>query len=851
MAIQLEDVIIKITADTNGLEATNTLVNQLEKKIETINKQRLGEKLADDTDELNKKVKDLIDTIDDEGDALKKAEKEALKNSVATKKQTGTLSDFNKETVKSISNLNKYKTRLENLRKEVDVDSQAFKDLTNEIDRTNKEIDEAGKKQGLFSKLFDKLPDGIKNTKVFGVSLTDVVGKFGRFGAAAGGAAAAVAGLIAVPIAAYFTKTEEGADSLAKTVAGLKAQFDVLVGQTAEIGKIFLNVFNQSFSATLRDIGASFRGIGEELRQAKLDAQELADLGIEIEEQNIEAVTRVARLTRLAKEANDIAEDTSKTDLVRLEAAKAQVAFIQELNNEEQALAVLRKDAAELELRSTPENLRTREQRLKLAQAEAAIQNIITSNQEAETTARNKINIIVDQRLAKNKAITDELQKQLDALNKLSEAVRFELLTDVEQLEFNRKKALEEIEKIRTDLEEAAAKAGREINISDEIKLLVDNANSQYEREFNRLFTQDALTSVFDRNRKDIEDEVKRTQTFIKGLLQEFDLVEGIDVVDGLFKIPEPEELQKELTDFLNKSLDIGEADLDLSFSDKIKDALIEISENPEIQQSLERGLQAATDLINQVLDARLNALDEALEKQKDVITELEEAETLGGIRQLEAAKEREAELQEEREKALANKRRISALEIAANNAQAISEGILAVTKGFGVNIAVGIATSIALAAQIAAAVASITNLFGSIPSFDIGTESVGQPTKGNRVSDNKNGQLAVVHPNERIMTADQNKRLLSLGLSNNDVVKYAVQGYTNANRVSDNAVNHYYQTDNTKLLKVIESQSEIIKDTNKALDALRIEFNITNQGLYAGMQKYKGGKKKSRSKLN
>jgi len=870
MAIQLEDIILRIITDFDGA-AVGTEVDALKTKIEALSKVKLAEDFVKQTKEIEKEVARLVKLIDEETDALKKAELQSKLNSTTQKKQKESLEDFNDTTVKSISNITKYRDLLVKLRKEVDVDSKAFKDFTKEIDRQNDELKRIGNQaeetEGKFSKLFNKIPDSVKNFKVLGVSINDVAGFFGRFGAAATGVVGAIGAIIAVPLAAYFTQTEEGADKLQRTLAGLRGRFDAVVGVAANVGKIFTNVFNQSFSETLRQIGREVAGIGDEMSRAAQAAQELFDLNIEIEEQEIRLVEQSARLRRLAKEANDITEDTSKSDAVRLEAAKAQVEFIARQGEIERELLIFRRDAVEAEIEASVALNATRAERLKLAEANAQIDLNDESIQERLTTAINKINIILDQRAAKSKALTDELQKQLDLLNKQVEAVEFSLLDDLGKLEFQRNKALEDIDRLKTDIEAAAAKAGKEIDISKDIQRLVDNVNNEFNKSLQELFAPsgEPLELIYNANfkarianRKALQDNI---ETSISNLLDELELGGAIDLEkNGLIKIPEPEDFKDNiLKPFLNESLDIGEADLDLSFSDKISDALISIGEDPEIKQTLENGLAAAKDFAEQLLESRISALDEALERQRNVIDELVEAETLGGQKQLQAAKEREAELQAEREKAIANQQRLAAIQVAIDQASAIASGTRAVASAFAnggpLAIPLGIATGAALAAQIALLVANIGNLFGSIPSFDVGTNEVGAP-KANHVTDGKGGTLAMVHKGEMIPTAKESAKIRALGVGHTDLAKYVQMGKmfesglslsTIPFQTASVTVNQKDSISKKEFKKLLESNENIYK----ALSMLGIEFNVTEKGLNAAVTKYKKGKKKSRSKMN
>ena len=63
-----------------------------------------------------------------------------------------------------------------------------------------------------------------------------------------------------------------------------------------------------------------------------------------------------------------------------------------------------------------------------------------------------------------------------------------------------------------------------------------------------------------------------------------------------------------------------------------------------------------------------------------------------------------------------------------------------------------------------------LTGFLASLPSFFVGTEDTGKVSNG---LDGNGGRLAVLHDNERVMTAEQNKQIG--GMSNEELTKLAV----------------------------------------------------------------------------
>lgn len=108
--------------------------------------------------------------------------------------------------------------------------------------------------------------------------------------------------------------------------------------------------------------------------------------------------------------------------------------------------------------------------------------------------------------------------------------------------------------------------------------------------------------------------------------------------------------------------------------------------------------------------------------------------------------------------------------------------------------------------------ITALTAFISSLPAFYEGTENTG---KGGKLDD-KGGFTAVLHPNERVMTAEQNKELK--GLSNDDVVRVVRESQYIKTHSSD-AVNNVKMADAFAMdmawqtnEKIVEKVDELIK---------------------------------------
>lgn len=164
---------------------------------------------------------------------------------------------------------------------------------------------------------------------------------------------------------------------------------------------------------------------------------------------------------------------------------------------------------------------------------------------------------------------------------------------------------------------------------------------------------------------------------------------------------------------------------------------------------------------IGEKIQREIDALDELINKQRDTISETEENASQGNAKQLALEENRLEQLQAARDAADEKKAKAERASLLISKAVALAE--------IGINLAREISTINAtyaatppLAAGLTAkaiafaALQSAAVIATAIPSFYEGTEDTGN---GGRV-DSKGGFNAVLHPNERVMNAEQNKAI-------------------------------------------------------------------------------------------
>ena len=331
-------------------------------------------------------------------------------------------------------------------------------------------------------------------------------------------------------------------------------------------------------------------------------------------------------------------------------------------------------------------------------------------------------------------------------------------------------------------------------------------------------------------------------------------LVDG--VVDGVEK--EREKLQ-ELDLFDRSVFEVPVEDTEFRFDNVIKlaeDAFAQIEAIPLpellkdrfiaekfeiIGQNMIEAFSMANDAINALpigekAQKEIERLDELIEKQKEAVDKAKIYAEEGGAEQLALEENRLSRLenlqkQEEQQKEQALKRSLAIqksmalAEIAINLATTLSN-IDKTSSALG-PLGIPLKTTQTLQA-IAQAAINTASVLSANASFYEGTEDTGRGGK----LDSKGGFAAVLHPNERVMTAKQNKRIKqALGnVSNDDLVKMIENSKSlsinpNGLLVDSSAINEKM---NTKMDEMISLNREMLK----AMKRNGVNVNIDRNGL-------------------
>jgi hypothetical protein len=258
--------------------------------------------------------------------------------------------------------------------------------------------------------------------KVMGVSLNSLKASFVSVGKTAKASFATIkAGIMSTGIGAlviafgslltFFTKTKKGAELVETAFAGVGAAVSVIVDRVSKFGGAIVKLFQGDAKGALEDVKGAFKGIGEEIAKDTREAIALKQSFIALRDSeralNVETAQRRAEIEALKL----IAEDVTKSEEVRLKAAKDAFAIENKLLAERVANA---EEAVRIQKEQNELNQSMDADLDALAQKEIDLANIKAESTTKQIELNNKINAIQAEASAKRLAQLDEL-KAIDA----------------------------------------------------------------------------------------------------------------------------------------------------------------------------------------------------------------------------------------------------------------------------------------------------------------------------------------------------------------------------------------------------------------------------------------------------
>ena len=259
--------------------------------------------------------------------------------------------------------------------------------------------------------------------KVMGVSLNSVKASFvsaGKsakimFGSIKAGIMSTGIGILLIAfgsLVTFLTKTKKGAELLEVAFAGIGAAVSVIVDRVSKFGGAIVKLFKGNVKGALTDVKGAFTGIGEEIANDVKQAVALKKAFTALRDSeralNVETAQRRAQIEALKL----IAEDVTKSETERLNAAKSAFQIENDLldkrvANAEEALRIQQKNMA------LGENMQ--EDLDKEAELLINLADIRAESTTKQIELNNKINSIEAEVAAKKQANLDAEQARIDA----------------------------------------------------------------------------------------------------------------------------------------------------------------------------------------------------------------------------------------------------------------------------------------------------------------------------------------------------------------------------------------------------------------------------------------------------
>lgn len=262
-------------------------------------------------------------------------------------------------------------------------------------------------------------------------------------------------------------------------------------------------------------------------------------------------------------------------------------------------------------------------------------------------------------------------------------------------------------------------------------------------------------------------------------------------------------------------------------------------------QEALLQEVMAKTiDVFTQIADAKIAQDDREIASQEAKIARFKELAELGSSELLQLEEDRLLKMQQQREADVEKQRTLAGIQLAINQALAVSNGILAVIAAFTPplgNPVTGVLTALALAATVASSIASISSAFSGVPAFREGTEYFDGVGTGKSDSN-----LARISRGERIVDEETNQKLA--GVKNKDLPYFVSMGKM-AENILVNRDMYSQLARSVPDIQIPQSESKDytgefqglrkeVKTLAKAMEKFQVAFNVTEDGIEGSVQK-------------
>lgn len=733
-------------------------------------------------------------------------------------------------------------------KRNIDQSVNELKRLEQAADKAGKEVKGAGGGIGDFGNALGTLSPQIGGAASQFEGLISSLGRLGPGGIAAAGGIAALAGgfllaknrieefddQVEVAFNNFSLGVDRAGDSFATAFAGLfnaapERELDTFGKKVSnffsEIDKGFTQLDFAIFGEDITRGVAAFIGGPEELK--RVDA---------IIAQEKEAVKTRTALTKAEQEFEDVEIRNIETRAkLRREIANARADF----------------EEARTEGLQNQNNLnKAQEAYNRLVKGQATLTTLEKNELAEKLRITEELNKLTLSRFDTNGKIEAQLRAQLEDIGAQEDEQRRTQQRLLRQLKANTNEQVGEINRLEAEIKK----------LEDAIKSAL---NEEDRKKYNTqlIATRAELQKIIDslevKPQLGIFEQVDAELQRLQGLLRKAGSED--EAIAIIARIVGEEELQKDYQNWVNElkrrftdpeGFKLESAPLefapsfgatDTEFKNTVSDLIkktqknlkdakekeeLEIIGKQQIEDEAKKALQVYAELSRDILRQDIERTDRQIELQRERVSEFQKIAENGNAEQLQLEEERLKELLEKRERYAQRERAISALLVAAANAEAIASGISAVAKGFSGPGApfTGIANAIALAATIGSTIVALRNATSSIPAFAEGTEYVHR----NGAPKGKDTIFARLNEGERVLTTEQNAKLK--GISNSKLVEIASEYQLNNMRMK-NIWTAGKREDNTDLIRGINR-------TNKLLEGLNLYADVNEYGLQMGISR-------------
>lgn len=556
-------------------------------------------------------------------------------------------------------------------------------------------------------------------------------------------------------LGAAFLNTQRGADALTRTIEPLKAVFSSLLSTVEDLGTAMVNAFQGSgtFLSDIQEIG---KNLSENLTKAAIQGKIIANIDIQkdklLTKQNLQQTLLNNQLSR----QQEILNTSTNEPKVRLAAAAE--------------ILKLTQQKADVDLKIVDLDLKR-----------AKINNLLN---DGGRESQKEIFDLTAKRLEIENSVQDkqtQLAKKISEIKKEEIAAAKRAAAEAERAEKARIKAIQD-----------ARKESGELNPVTDIlttELVV------FERQLGDL--NKALQAAFEIDDNEAIESIRQVIRSLEAEIQAFKVRAGdqsaIDQYLGLGK--EAKDSTKKGLDTFFKELADKQAAANKATADKAQKDQAAIDEEnarkrteniENLTDSLQSAATGAIEALNNINQAQIDQFNNAINLQTERVSRFEELAKTGSARQLIIEEERLEKMEAARARAVEKQQRLAAAQILINQAVTISESIKAIASAFGTGGPLGIVTGIAMTAALGIALAgvasNVSGLFGSIPAFAKGIESLEGPGTGTSDS-----IMARLSKGERVTDASTNKKvnMAAKGVFPNKLLPDAVRAYMSTPEIS------------------------------------------------------------------